>query len=280
MATSGKIVEVSSRLEKEWAPDVTVFERETVPPIREGLYYTVEWKDGSSQSGCGIGILPDDFPPPAIGDRITVLGDWGQEIRGIVINDRILFARTEEEMKAKHEVWLATYRREQAQRFERERAAMDLRYESLQPALRARIDRFRAEDPKFRQEGEGYEMAAVYDANLLSIWATRFPDQFAALLKAKHARVRLPEFEKTASYDLEPNMGTEDWEPTPSNLIWALDLLNSKLVEPPYRYADEQEIGKRMGEIAGTDGLADGHSGNTWGHAVVFALAVVQGRPV
>lgn len=135
-------------------------------------------EDGSGWSVTGDGgmgvfvpnISPADRPLPAPkpGDRLRVYGrGLGSEVEGLALNGRVIFWHSERQLKARRAAWLARYEIEKQERFERERASLDARYDALPAPFKVRLDRFRAEDPRFRVDAEGYESFILQQAALL-----------------------------------------------------------------------------------------------------------------
>jgi hypothetical protein len=77
-------------------------------------------------------------------------------IHGIDVDGTEVYWKTPAERAADRANWLAAYDRDQREEFAHERAKLDADYEALPPKLKARIDRFRAEDEGFRVTSESY----------------------------------------------------------------------------------------------------------------------------
>lgn len=130
-----------------------------VTPYKDGSGWSVQF----GHTGLGVPRI-EGKPEPSVGDTIRVYGSWGFDIYGIDLNGVEVFWRTPWERFAKRVEWLAGYDREKRERFEKNEAEMDRRYEALPAPLRARIDRFRSEAADFRIDAVAYEMAAAGDA--------------------------------------------------------------------------------------------------------------------
>ena len=149
--------------------------------------------------------------------------------------------------------------------FEKGKAQLDVLYDALPDPLKNRIDRFRKEDPDFRWKEEAYEMASCAEAGRL--YKRAMDPEFGVALKAAKIKGPTEEARKKAQWDWETTDGIRDWEDTPENRLLAFDAINTKL--NGYKYDLMKTLMPEMD---------DGHSGNTWGHAVMFALRLVQGK--
>lgn len=99
---------------------------------------------------------------PREGDRIGVWGKIGLPIRGISINDTILFYRTPEEEKARHDKEVAERKVKMRKEWERSKPDFDATVERLPPLLRDRVLVLRQSE-KF-WEFEAYELSCCEDA--------------------------------------------------------------------------------------------------------------------
>jgi hypothetical protein len=214
----------------------------------------------------GTGYPPGLERAPQIGDTIRVYGGFGQETRGAAFHDgdelRTLWFRTKSVIEVDRAEWLLEHETAQHERFEEGAGKLDDLYEGLPAPLKRRIDRFRAEDPDFRVTGEAYEMAACAEAGRL--YRRAFDPEWGKALKAAGVKGPKPGLSKP-SYEWTEEDGTLDWEDTPENRLVAFDAINSKL--NGYNYKLMHQLMPEMD---------DGHSGNTWGHAFVFARALVR----
>jgi hypothetical protein len=142
------------------------YEDATAADVREsGDYWTVHRSDGWT-----IGVPKVDGVAPRVGSRLRFWGRGiGFPVRGIAVDGVVVRYETDAEQRDRYARELAE--REAAQRatFEREgRAALDARYDALPPVFRARIDRFRANNPDFRWKYEGYEMFCCEQAVVIA----------------------------------------------------------------------------------------------------------------
>lgn len=118
---------------------------------------------GMGKVGCYLKRV-EGGPVPEVGDLIRHYGrGFGYPFHGVEIDGEELFYRTPWERFAERMAMLAGFDRQSRERFEEQREELDAKYDALPEALKLRFDRFRAEDPDFRHEGEAYEMAAAWD---------------------------------------------------------------------------------------------------------------------
>jgi hypothetical protein len=222
---------------------------------------------GQGMGGWGVLIpWPSDKPDGRAGARVRIYGSG--EVYGLSLladGEWVpIFYRTKREREAEFGRWISDNQRRQHEEFEKNRATMDAAYEALPAPLKRRIDRFRAEDSDFRWKDESYEMAACSEAGRL--WKRALDPAFGKALKAVNAKGPKPDA-PSSSWDWGENDGTTDWEDTPENRLIVFDALNSKI--NGYNFKLMHELMPEMDE---------GHSGNTWGHAFMFALRLVRGQ--
>ena len=202
-------------------------------------------------------------PRPKKGMLIRVWSN-GNQNHGVTLieGDRLVpvYYKTKREMDVEHAAWIADHQKKQRQDFVDNVVRLDAEYDALPPALKRRIDRFR-EDPDFRWKEEAYEMAACAEAGRL--YKAAMDPATGILLKAN--KIKLPKDLSLKSYDQPKGVGITDWEDTPENRLIAIDAINGapnsynfKLLESLFPWIDR------------------GHSGNTWGHAVSFAMYLVR----
>lgn len=226
----------------------------------DGRRVTVEWTVAREWAGGGViergshGTLgasfrlPEGRSLPTEGDTVRFYGrGLGSAFHGVDVNGREVFYRTPYERLAERVRWLAQYDREQRERFVEQKDELDRRVEELPPPLKARIERFRAESPTFRQEAEAYEMAAAGDAPkiaraLAAEQGWFLDDNLCALIVDQgSSRARAEDVQEAVKGFYEAD------------------------------YAEQQ---RRVPD------LDPGHSGNTFGGAVGLARALLQGKPV
>jgi hypothetical protein len=117
---------------------------------------------------CGIntsyGILPK------VGDKLTVHTKGGAfgTIRGMDLNGEKIFWKTDEEMEAERLEWLRKNEEEKQEIFKENVAEMDKQYDSLPKCFQERIDKFRANNDRFRIDYESYELFCCEQAILIA----------------------------------------------------------------------------------------------------------------
>ena len=153
---------------------------------------------------------------PKVGDTIELAGALGSQIAGVRINGKVVFHKSEDDLKEDHRLWVENYHIQQMKDFEKNRRQMDLDFDELNDVFKKRIVIFRLRDPDFRWKEEAYEMAAVREAN--------------HMVKFFKTGEEVKAFRKLS------------WE-------------EQAKVYPP---------------------KVEGHSGNTWGHAIQFAYAYFE----
>lgn len=231
------------------------------PYERDGETYYSFTVGGWGISGKAI----DGAPEPKVGDDIVVYGQIGYRAWGIDINGQPLFFMTLAEREAEREAEIARMDREREERFEQERDRLDDDYEALPASLKARIDRFRAGNPNFRKDFEGYEMAGLNGAVELAEACT--DPAFGEMLQSLGFKVPSDKVQGKSSYEWTPEDGVE-WENTPYNRWRAAMASNTKI--NGYQYQWEAE---RLPKLAAAD------SGNLHGYAMIIArfLLAAQG---
>jgi len=129
-------------------------------------YYSIQTKEGS---GFGLDFKYD--VEPKAGDVVEVDITNGSTIRGLKLNGKEVFYKTDEDLAREHKEWCDNYKNQQQEEFEKEKDSLDAKYNALPKVFQERIDKFRANNPNFRVEYESYEMfcceQAVEIANAL-----------------------------------------------------------------------------------------------------------------
>jgi hypothetical protein len=211
---------------------------------------------------------PLESPQPVIGDTVRLWnGGLGSRTKGISLwkdNDWVhIWYETAEEQKIAHEKWVENYHIRLHEEFEQNKDKLDAEYEKLPTPLKNRLDRFRAEDPDFRWKEEFYEMASIAEAARL--YKLSLDPEFGRALKEAKVKAPTEKAKKKSSWDYTEKDGTLDWEDTPENRLLAFDAINSKLNK--YNYKLQYKIHPEMDQ---------GHSGNTWSHAIYFARILLR----
>ncbi len=101
---------------------------------------------------------------PVVGDLITVQIVQGSTIRGVILNGKQIFYKTDEDLDREHKEWCEKYEKEKQERFEKEKSQLDIDYVNLPVVFKQRIDKFRNSNPRFRVDYESYEMFCCKEA--------------------------------------------------------------------------------------------------------------------
>lgn len=135
--------------------------------------YTVEKVHHYDSGGWEVGLdsgwcffIPADSPvEPRVGMKLRQYGKgFGYCVRGCFLDGQCVFYRTEAEQDAKNKADLLERERQDREKFEANRAAIDARYDALPEIFRARIDKFRRNNPDFRWKYESYELFVCEEA--------------------------------------------------------------------------------------------------------------------
>lgn len=226
---------------------------ERVEPGKDG---TTVYLDGSLCT-----YLPG--PPVEAGDTVWIYdggnGGWGSQRHGWALNGEIVEWKTSLERVAERLTWLAENDRRKREEFVDERIKLDADFKSLPTQLQERIERFRAEDPKFRVDSERYELFCCTEAA-----------KFVAAARSDRREGKEDAEAFWGSAELRAKAAGSIWDNRPDSaelrwLMWAWALNTAA-------YAYDH---KRQQEVLG---LSDGHSGNTFGGAMHLAAAILRGE--
>ncbi len=106
---------------------------------------------------------------PKVGDTVRFYGRGvGSVVRGVTINGAVVYYRTSEEQEQHNREQAAAREQAERERFEKDRASLDARYDALPQVFRERIDKFRNNNPDFRWKFESYEMFCCEQAVLFA----------------------------------------------------------------------------------------------------------------
>lgn len=95
---------------------------------------------------------------PKVGDNVTLHTRGWSFIRGIDLNGKKLFYKTDEELEQERQEWLRQDEERKQKEFAENKAQMDEQYNALPECFKKRIDRFRDNNPRFRIDYESYEL--------------------------------------------------------------------------------------------------------------------------
>lgn len=215
---------------------IELSEIEKVRDIDSGFEVTQKggWTLFIGKDECG------DFTPRD-GDWMLVSYHGFNTIAGIIIEGRVIRAKTTKQIEDDHEQWMKNLRLRRLERYIKHGDALKADAAALATPLRERMERFvaEAENPvDFWIEDAGYELACLKGADAL-------------LRKVAALGLDTPE---------EAIKWIEDW--------WDI---NSDKHDPPYDYKKQMEIVPDFG---------DGHSGFTASAAKGLAVLVLKGEKV
>jgi hypothetical protein len=114
----------------------------------------------------GLGFFcPDRGIEPHVGDTARLYGKgFGFVVRGLDINGQEIFYRTPAQREKENKRQAEQYRQDQRDRFEQNKAELDAQYDALPSVFKARVDRFRRNNPDFRWKHESYELFTCTEA--------------------------------------------------------------------------------------------------------------------
>jgi hypothetical protein len=152
----------------------------------QGDYYDFLFREfneeGRGSSGIAVAVAEFNsagLPEPKPGDVIALCGSLGRPIRGMSINSRRVFYRTPAEEWLRHQQEVERHRAERFAEYESKRDEMQRRVDALLPEFRARVEKFRRNNPDFGPEFESYELNCCENAQrVIAVYATA--DEVAA----------------------------------------------------------------------------------------------------
>ena len=123
-----------------------------------------------SQDGMCCGLKKKYGVKPKVGDKLTVhtKGSSFGTIRGMDLNGETIFWKTDEELESDRVEWLRKNEEDKQQKFKENVAEMDEKYNKLPDFFKKRIDRFRANNNRFRIDYESYEVFCCEQAVLIA----------------------------------------------------------------------------------------------------------------
>lgn len=116
-----------------------------------------------SCDGSGFGLEKKYGIEPKVGDEIE-LRCYGSRIDGMKINGLTVFDKTEADIEMERQRHSAKFTLDQIDAFEKNKAALDAKYDALPDHFKRRLDKFRKNNISFRWEYEPYEMSVCVDA--------------------------------------------------------------------------------------------------------------------
>jgi len=125
---------------------------------------------GISQDGMCCFLKKEYGVKPTVGDKLTIHtknGAFGT-IRGMDLNGKKIFWKTDEDLEKERTEWLRKNEEEKQQRFKDSVAEMDKQYNDLPKCFQERIDKFRRNNDRFRIDYESYELFCCEQAVLIA----------------------------------------------------------------------------------------------------------------
>jgi len=131
--------------------------------ITEVKNYGDGWEIKMDDSFCFV--VPKKYGvKPKVGDTARMFGGFGHVVRGIVINNDVVFYRTPVEQALEHKKWLIQEENREKKEFEKNKAKLDASFDKLPEVFQHRITKFRTNNPNFRWKYESYEMFVCEEA--------------------------------------------------------------------------------------------------------------------
>lgn len=231
----------------------------------------------TTAKGTGFGIYRSragdalDEIKPNPGSTVRVYPGTLGNVHGVDIDGVEAFWKTPMERDLERLEWLADHDRSQREEFAERKPKLDADFAALPDPLKARIQRFRDEDPGFRVTSESYELFCCVEAAKFAKAANKAANDNADALDVARfwgdENLRLAALsvsgieESVWGVDPGPDKYAERW------LLWAW-ALNTEAYD--YDHARQFEA---------LDAEA-GHSGNTFGGAMMCALRLLRGDEV
>ena len=135
---------------------------------KEALEITevVEYEDSYQISVKSMGFCLDKKynTVPKVGDFCKVYTVNCSTVRGVDLNGVAVFYKSDKQLEIERQEWLANYKKEKQERFDKNKEQMDADYDNLPDIFKQRIARFREKDSDFRVDSEGYEVFCCKEA--------------------------------------------------------------------------------------------------------------------
>ena len=127
-------------------------------------YYSI------SQDGKCCGLKKEYGVKPKVGDKLTVHTKGGSfgTIRGMDLNGNKIFWKTDEDLESERVEWLRENEEDKQQKYKDNVVEMDKQYNALPKCFKERIDKFRANNDRFRIDYESYELFCCDQAILIA----------------------------------------------------------------------------------------------------------------
>jgi len=148
----------------------------------------------SSDMGCFW--LEDKYGvTPKKDDAITVYLIQGSRIRGLDLNGKKVFYKSDEDLDRERKAWLSKHQKEKEERFKKEKTKLDNQYNKLPQCFKDRIDNFRKNSPKFRVDYESYELFCCSEAVLIA-GTLKTPEKIKKFSESNNSWDYVPKLDK------------------------------------------------------------------------------------
>lgn len=118
----------------------------------------------STDQSTSFGLSKEYGVTPKVGDKFVLHCYQGSLVRGLNLNGKLVYYKSDEQLERERQEWLEKNRREKQEAFLKNKAEMDAEYEALPANFQKRIDRFRENNPRFRVDFESYELFCCNEA--------------------------------------------------------------------------------------------------------------------
>jgi len=118
----------------------------------------------TTDDSTGFRLLKKYKVVPKVGDDIEVQTVHFSTVRGIILNGKQIFYKTDEDLEKEHQNWLDKNEKKKQRLFIRNKPKLDKDYNTLPEEFKKRIDKFRMTNPRFRVDYEPYEMFCCKEA--------------------------------------------------------------------------------------------------------------------
>lgn len=254
----------------------------TLEQDEDGRRYVTINEDPEAKGGVGWGGIPPEDEcliegNLAIGDRVRVFIERGSTVLGMDV-----WGNTDaDNVEGDH--WLPVYFKPEAERLqewakavadsrvrrateyvEGGKAKLDAAYDSLPDVFKRRLDKYRANNPNFRQEFEQYETFCLTEAVTIAEHLRPAYEEHAADLTKLSESLHALDGGKT--FATQGEWFTEiAAKPENDRKLYAAQAVVTAFDRLPY----EEQVAA---------GVSDEHSGNTHGMAIRMAMLYLAGR--
>jgi hypothetical protein len=133
-----------------------------VTPDKDGKWISI------SAGSCGFGLETKYNVVPKVGDTIILHTVGWSLIRGITLNGTLIYYKTDEDLELERLEQQLKYEQEKQELFKKEVKSLDKKYSKLPQVFKDRIDRFRANNDRFRIDFESYELFCCEQAVVIA----------------------------------------------------------------------------------------------------------------